>query len=94
MVKPLASRPMTSQSGDARPFFMKPIKEGTGIRLSLKFFMKHIEEGKVINNLINIGFLQSELKGRYSHIDATRFWSLIPKLALQSIIYLFVPLIC
>ena len=33
------------------------IKEGTGIRLSLKFIVEHIEEGKVIINLINIGFL-------------------------------------
>ena len=33
--------------------------------------MKHIKEGKVIVNLINVVFLQGELNGMYKHIDFT-----------------------
>ena len=61
-------RPTRQCHADIRPFFVKPIQQGTGVRLSLKLVMKSIEEGKVINDLIIISFLQSELKGKvYCH---------------------------
>jgi hypothetical protein len=59
---------------------LKPTKEGNGISLSLKVIVKPIEEGKEIVISINIGFLQSEMNGRYSHIDGTRVgWQLMQK---------------